>query len=87
VAVDDENDLEQPDEQEAAVLPAREAMSLIAPDAAGSFPPGLGDATGAAPDPAQGAAVDARGAASAAESVSSDDRSEDVSDHEPRSQT
>jgi hypothetical protein len=48
---DEANEPEERDEQEAAVLPSRKAMSLIAPEAWASFPPGLGDATGAAPDP------------------------------------
>jgi hypothetical protein len=48
---DEANEPEERDEQEAAVLPSRKAMSLIAPEAWASFPPGLGDASGAAPDP------------------------------------
>ena len=85
---DDTHDPEERDEPEAAVLPAREAMSLITPDAAPSFLPDLGPAGAGAPDPAQaaqGAAVDAQGSASGEESVSSDDRSEQISNQDTAS--
>ena len=80
---DEPNEPEERDEQEAAVLPSRKAMSLIAPEAWASFPPGLGDATGAAPDPvwATRALVDPQ--ASAGDQGSS--KGEHTSD--PRSQS
>ena len=79
---DETNEREERDEQEAAVLPARKAMSLIAPDASAWFPPGLGDATGAAPDPfwaTRGAAADPQASAAGAQG-SSDDPGEHLSD-------
>jgi hypothetical protein len=77
-------DAEELDEREPAVLPAREAMSLISPDAAPSFMPDLA----ATPDPGQagqGAAVDEEGSASGEESVTSEDRSEQISNHDTAS--
>jgi hypothetical protein len=69
------------DEREPAVLPAREAMSLISPDATPSFIPEL-PPTADATTSAQDAAVDAQGSASGEESVSSDDRSEHISNQD-----
>jgi hypothetical protein len=69
------------DEREPAVLPAREAMSLISPDASPTFMPDLPDTPDAA-EAAEGAAVDAQGSASGEESVSSEDRSEQISNQD-----
>jgi hypothetical protein len=76
------------DEQEAAVLPAREAMSLIAPDTSTpAFIPDIG-AIQEAPDgtvTAQGAASDAQGSASAEESSSSQTQSTQASNQDTAS--
>jgi len=78
----DDTDEGQPDEQEASVLPAREAMSLITPDASAGFMPDMGAVEGATPDAGQavqGAAGDAQGSESGQESTTSEDRSEHIS--------
>jgi hypothetical protein len=73
------------EEAEATVLPAREAMSLIAPDTSVPFIPDLEPGIEAAPDgtaTAQGAASDAQGGTSGEESVSSDDQSTQATNHD-----
>lgn len=79
------NDL---DEQEAAVLPAREAMSLITPDTSTpAFIPEIGGIE-EAPDgtaEAQGVASDAQGSASGEESSSSQNQSTQASNQDTAS--
>lgn len=76
------------DEQEAAVLPAREAMSLITPDTTTpQFIPEIGGID-EAPDgtvTAQGAASDAQGSASAEESSNSENQSTQASNQDTAS--
>ncbi len=87
--MDDSERLKPDDlEEEAAVLPAREAMSLITPDTSTpAFIPEIGGID-EAPDgtvTAQGAASDAEGSASAQESSSSENQSTQASNQDTAS--
>ena len=69
---------DRPEELEASVLPAREAMSLISPDGSQSLFPAL-DAVPSSPDEV---GIDAQGSQSGEASVSSDDRSEHITNRD-----